>query len=83
MLARAKKCSTKTKNVNTLAEKEESLSRDKIKVGDFLSNYQFFAILLLVYLLVMGGIQVVIVFKEVLFITIPLLVWFGLKIKSL
>ena len=42
MLARAKKCSTKTKNVNTLAEKEESLSRDKIKVGDFLSNYQFF-----------------------------------------
>ena len=57
--------------------------RDKIEVGYFVSTDQFFVRLLVVYLLVIGGSQVIVVFKEVLLIITPILVWFGMKIKSL
>ena len=43
----------------------------------------FFVRLLVIYLMVMGGSQLVVVFKELLFIIMPLLFWFGLKVKSL
>ena len=82
-MARSKKHSINTKKVKPLAENEGALSRDKIEVGDFFQLIIFFVRLLVVYLQVMGGSQVIFVSKEVPFITMLLLVWFGLKIKSL
>ena len=64
-------------------EKEGALYLDKIEVEHFVSTDQFVLRLLVVYLLVMGGIQVIFVVKEVLFITMPIIVWFGSKKKSL
>ena len=43
----------------------------------------FFVRILVVYLLVMGGSQVIFIFKDVLSRMMPLLFWFGLKIKFL
>ena len=59
------------------------MSHDKIDVGDFFQLINLFVRLLVVYLLVMGGSEVIAIFKQVLFTMIPLLVCFGLKIKSL
>ena len=84
MLARSKKYSTNTKKVKPLAENEGSLLRDKIEAGVFFQLINVFVRLLVIYLLVMGGgVQVIAVFKEALSIMMSLLVWFGLKIKSL
>ena len=55
-------------------EKEGALYLDKIEVEHFVSTDQFVLRLLVVYLLVMGGIQVIFVVKEVLFITMPIIV---------
>ena len=73
MLERLKKCWTNTKKVNHLEEKEEYLSRDKIEVGDFFQLIHSFVGILVVYLLVMGGSNVIVIFKEVLFILILIL----------
>ena len=83
MLERAKKRLTNNNKVNPLAEKVGALLCDKIKVGDFFQLVNLFVRLLVVYLLVMVGSRVIVVFKEILFIFMPLLVWFGLKIKSI
>ena len=52
MLAIAKKRSTNTNKVNSLAEKEGDLPRDKIEVGDFFQLVNVFVRLLVVYLLI-------------------------------
>ena len=84
MLARSKKYSTNTKKVKPLAENEGSLLRDKIEAGVFFSADKCFCKtsghLPTGY---GGGVQVIAVFKEALSIMMSLLVWFGLKIKSL
>ena len=57
--------------------------RDKIEFGYFVSADNYFVRLLVIYLLFMGGSHVVVVIKEVIFIIMPLLVLFGLKINYL
>ena len=83
ILARAKKRSTNTKNSNPLEENEGALSRNKLMLEILFKLINLFVRLLVVKILVMGGSQVIYVFKEVLFIMMLLIVWFGLKIKSL
>ena len=73
MFKRAKKRSKNTKKVKPLTKKEGALFRDKIEVVDFVSTYRFSVRLLVIYLLVMGGVQVIVVFKEVLFIIMNIL----------
>ena len=82
-MVRSKKRSTNTKKFKPIAEKEGALSRDKLKLEILFQLINLFVRLQVVYLLVMGGSQVISVFKEVLFIMMLLLVCFGLKIKSL
>ena len=55
----------------------------KLRLDIFSQLIQLFVRLLVIYLLVIRQSEVVVVFKEVLFIMMPLLVWFELKIKSL
>ena len=55
----------------------------KLRLDIFSQLIQLFVRLLVIYLLVIRRSEVVVVFKEVLFIMMPLLVWFELKIKSL
>ena len=83
MLAISKKRSTNTKEEKTLKKKEGYLSRDKIEFGDLFQMINLFVRLLVVYILVTGESQVIVIFKEALFIIMLLLVWFGLKIKTL
>ena len=82
MLARSKKRLTKTKEVKPRAKNEGDFLRDKLRLDIFFQLINLFVILLVVYLMVMVGSQVIVVFKEVIFIMMPLLVWFGFKIKS-
>ena len=83
MLARFKKHLTNTKQFKPLVKQLGDFSRDKIEVKYFVSTDNVFVRLLAVYLLVLGGNKVIVVFKEVLFIMMLLIDWFGLKIKSL
>ena len=55
----------------------------KLRLDILFQQINLFVRILVVYLLVMVGSQVIVVFKEVIFIMIPILVWFGFKIKSL
>ena len=55
----------------------------KLRLDIFSQLIQLFVRLLVIYLLVIRQSEVVVVFKEVLFIMMPLLVLFGLEINSL
>ena len=80
ILARAKERLINTKIFKPLAKKEGAFSRDKLRFEILFQLINLFLILLVVYILVMGGSQVIVVFKEVLFIMIPLLVCLGWKL---
>ena len=73
-MTRAKKRLTNTKKVKPLVEKERALLRDKIEVGDFFQLINLFVIFLVIYLLIMGGIEVIDIFREAQFIIIALVV---------
>ena len=83
MLARSKKRLTKTKEVKPRAKNEGDFLRDKLRLDIFFQLINLFVRLLIVFLLVMGGSQTIFISKEVPFITMMLLIWFGLKINSL
>ena len=55
----------------------------KLRLETLFQLIKLFVRLLVLCLMVVGGSQVIVVFKEVLFIMMLLLVWFGLKIKSI